>query len=37
MGALLVHIVSTTFLFRMEYSLEHCCVIILFICAQFLL
>lgn len=37
MGALLVNIVTTIFLFHMEYGLERCCVIIPFICAHFLL
>lgn len=37
MGALLVNIVTTVFLFHMEYGLERCCVIIAFICAHFLL
>lgn len=31
MGALLVNIVTTIFLFHMEYGLERCCVIIPFI------
>jgi len=37
MGALLVNIVTTVFVFHMEYGLEHCCLIIPFICAHFLL